>query len=282
MDIVNIGADYSQLGLGSSNWVLTYASKAGVTEPAKRAALQKLYDDAVAANLWDKIDVIAPFAGSTAATQKFLFDPEVRELSFVGAPVHSAAGFKPNRAGAAITPYILPTGSVTQFSMGYVVSEEEPEPLSAQANSISIGMGVFMADTPDDNVDVNVELSRNYQYQNQIVLGAVGRQTSPGFRYVNKPTPNLGFLQISREGLLQSLISNSTVLVSTAQSSYIAEPIGGRNIKLALGAQTINTGNGIQFPSVANQSFAYVGRLTKDECLTWNGIVQSFLTAFGR
>lgn len=269
MNITVQNADFSALGLGSTDWVLNWCYKVGITDPAKKAAYQALYSQCVAAGIWSSLDAIMPFAEDTQAKQAYLFDnlDTPRQLTFLGTPAFSAAGFNPNGAGAAQVPFVFSEAVFSRISMGVFNSTAESHPSSGNRyliRGLSNGSGSW-----------SCEFARDYQSSNSTTLGVF---TTPGnfsyTTYLNNASKT-GFLQYVRDGNVATLIDDAVEVGSNAPTTA---PVGGGTRGFVLGG---NESGNAGF-SMANQKFAYIGKLTVAQAKTFNTIVKTFLTAVGR
>jgi hypothetical protein len=97
---------------GGGDPVADFLTATGIVDGTIEGALQDLYDDLVAAGIWDKCHAIYPFVGGTSTTHKYNFK-DARDLdaafrlTFSGTVTHDANGITPNGTnGYADTKYI--------------------------------------------------------------------------------------------------------------------------------------------------------------------------------
>jgi len=281
------GADFSASGLGSSNWVKTYAQRAGVTDPTKVSALQALYDSCVSANIWSKIGGIAPFPGSTTATQKYIFSEiafggSFPEIEFVGNG-SSVDGWTPASGVYARLPYTPSAGNKNNLSFGIYNNTAESAPTVGGANSVMLSTNGEAALLTV--ADYRIELGRHWGSPVS-PLGKIGtrdggttNQTFPATGTTDMTRKKL--IQIVKDGVNLRLIDDGATVSTKTDASQV--PTGGGSRKLMLGARMDNSGNAdlVNF-SKARVALAYWGTLTLAEAVTFNTIVNTFVTAFGR
>jgi hypothetical protein len=269
------GADFSALGLGSADWVLSWCAKVGITDPTKKVAYQNFRDSLVNAGIFDLLDAILTFPEDTQAKQSFLFSPldTPPKLTFAGTPLFAADGFNPNGAGVAILPTLFPAGNLTAASFGAWNSTSEVV-ASGSKNRYSIFYNGLNTGGVDD---LGFGMTRNYSATSQItnashhqVAGPQGNVNPAGYDLTK-----IGFLQYVRTPTTAYLIDNG-VQVGTASNTTI--PTGGGTGSLV----RVGGDSGVNGYSASKYTFAYLGRLSLAQSITFHGIVKTFLTATGR
>jgi hypothetical protein len=285
LQIINSAADYSSLGLGFSDWVTEFLYNASITDPAKKTAVRKLYTDAVAAGLWSKMYGMAFFPGDTANTQKHIFRESLGTLTFVGAGVHTSAGYQPNTtiAGTAYadTNWIPPAGVINNMAIGAYNATSETQEIT----QVHQFLGLNGAGSAGSAGDMYIGLSRN-RGNNLPTLGYLhqknGGNAGSQIFLANPPydSTKTGLLQLLKNANVYTLVDDGVQITQATHSSY-QNPVGGGTVSLAIGANKANGSVGGY--SLARLTFAYWSSgLTVVESQTWNTIVKTFLTAFGR
>jgi hypothetical protein len=273
-------SDFSNLGLGSVDWVYNFLQAAQITDPAQQAAVRNLYANLKSAGLWSNIGGICFYPGSTAATQKYIFREDLPVLQFAGTPVFNANGFNPNGAGYAIAPFTPPAGNYTNMSMGVYNGTSEATPAGSNK---CVMMGAWDYHAPTDYYYM---LSRYYQTGTQSPVASLAQTTAQEFLLngsLSYDVTKTGLLQFVRQGSgpnSSNLIDNGNVIVT---GNLTSTPIGGgyRSMFIGCAMDFGNTGTPTWYSS-ALQKFAYWGSLTVAQAQQLNGIVSTFLTAFGR
>lgn len=282
--ITNQGADYSSLGLGFTDWVTEFLYRSNITDANQKAAVRTLYNSAVSAGIWSKLYGVCFFPGSTAATQKNIFREDKGVLTFQGATIHTAAGFQPNTVTTgtayADTGYALPAGLINTFSFGVFNATAETQ----SGPRYLMGVSGSAAGGANADGDYILELAR-YWNGNAITLGSLTQYgsgtTARAFTLAGSyDTTKVGFLQLSKNGTAYNLLDNGAV-IATITATNLFNVRGGDNRTLVIGAQRQQSGLTANV-STCVQKFAYWGALSLAESQTWNTIVQTFLTSFGR
>jgi hypothetical protein len=271
-------ASFAGLGLGTTgNWVDDWCDLVGVSDLTQRNGFKALYNGMLSNNIWGRPNqYIMPYAGSTAASQKYLFENSAtpRTLTFGGTPLFSAAGFDPNNAGNASVPFTPPAGDFINFSAGVFTSEGESAP--AQSNTRRLLLDYQGENTGDGTATAKFTLARRFEGANDNTAALIGVGAS-GYLTINGAiTTKAGFLQMVRVSNVLTLIDDGVQVVENANyNTTVAKGGGSRTPKLGSDNQ------GIQF-STANQKFAYLSTLTKSEAIIFDGLVKNLMTALGR
>jgi hypothetical protein len=269
-------ADFSGLGLGTTvNWVDTWATTAGISDQPTKNALRAFYDSCIGANIWTKLAFVAPYVGSTYATQKFLFENKVApgQMTINGNPLFTSGGFKPNGAGCLIVPYSPPDGAFTKWSMG--VWNGESETLGVAATNNARRYLIDGTGTNTGSVSWRFTLARRFDAASDVLAGMLrsASSTDPLYGASNYDSTKTGFLQYVRNDNSGVLLDSGSVIAT--RTDLVSAPTGGSG-SITLG------GNVSSSYSTATQKFAYGGFLTVAEAQTFQGIVATLVAALGR
>lgn len=280
MRITVKGANYADAGLGFSDWVKAFIYKAGVTDPAKKQAIENLNQALVDNNLWSSIYGIAFFPGSTAATQKYIFkEGETKTLSFEGSG-NVSGGLQSAVGVCAKHDFSYPADSPTKFSMGVYNKTSETNPSS---DTHRIMMGINNANVSGFTTSSKILISRKYwsgtpgDYR---TFGQIGATNTGGYVLAGAGygTHQTGFIQIIKDGATGTLLDGAV----TAKTNSVTEDIlpGGPN-GITIGAVNF-FGSAVSQHSTTLITFAYWGKLSVAQATIFNTIVNTFLTEFGR
>lgn len=307
------GADYSSVGLGTTNWLINYFNKVGLTDTTKQTAVTNFYNSAVSAGLWNKLKGVCFFPGTNVTTQKSIFREDLADLTYIEGQAGEASKAAHFVAGGFIsdlqttptsqvdrvtfrTDHAMVSGDTSAWSMG--VWNITP----GRAIGDPVGGDFLMGVTStrfgsDANTTVaggySVWLSRmilqtqpsNYTTGAFSSYSSVGQSLalpSDAIRTATYDTGSTktGFLQFAKEANgHRILIDNTTTVVEATNTG--ADPIFGDGNLLNIGsiATQNTTGRNNSRTTIA---FAYWGTLSAADLLTFYPIVQTFLSAYGR
>jgi hypothetical protein len=272
-------ADYSGAGLGFTNWVKEYISKAGITDETQKTALLAMDAAIESAGLWPSIFGIVPFCGSTAAQQKWVFKKgEFNSGVFTGSG-NTAGGYVAGEGNVFKFPYIYPDSSPSNFSMGVYNKTAETNPTVGTHRAMMGLNNVNNGYSPSHKV----VLSRRYSTGggNYTTFSQLGSTSNGGFCFLTSGTydnTKVGLLQVVKDGSALSMIDNG-VVIKTATSAEVLNSGGGNGITIG-GVQL--GGTVVADYSAATITFAYWGKLTAVQAVAFNTIVNTFLTTIGR
>lgn len=280
MNITIPGADFSALNLGFSDWVKGFNYQAGITDPAKKLAVENLNKALADNNLWGSIYGIAFFPGATADTQKYIFkEGEIRTLTFFGSG-NVEGGFQAGSGVYAKHQFSYPADSPTKFSMGVYNKTSETNP---STDTHRIMMSFNNANVSGFTTSNKVLISRKYwsgtpgDYR---TFGQIGSTNIGGYLTAAGAygTSQTGLLQVIKDGTTGTLLDGSV----TAKTNSVSEDIlpGGPN-GIIIGAANF-VGTAVSQHSTTLITFAYWGKLTLAQGIIFNTIVHDFLVAFDR
>jgi hypothetical protein len=272
------GADFAGAGLGFTNWVKQFISETGVTDTAQKTALLQLDASIESAGLWPYIFGIIPFCGSSALSQRWVFKKDAVTYGTFQGSGSSAAGFQGGQGNSLKIPFVYPNTSPSGFSMGVYNKSSESYPSIDQNRFLMDFNNVNNGFTPSHKII----LSRRYFVGsgNYTTFGQCGSTNTGGYCF-----PSTGTYDNNKTGFLQ--------IVKNASNLYLIDQ--GSTIKTAASSETLSNGggtNGIIIgggfgPTPSNFStalitFAYWGKLNETQAITFNTIVNNFLTSIGR
>lgn len=274
----NTLADYSGSGLGNTDFIKRFAAQSTIPE----AHLRAMYNSAVSASIWNKIGGVAVFGGSSQATQKLVFNQKpygipFDEITFTGNG-SGANGWTPADGVYGTLPYSVPAGNQNNLSFGVYNNTSEVTPA---ASSFRIMLELIYNVAPSN---ARITLARNYQDTVFSPLGRIGNFTSSDQTFPASGTTDVtkkGLLQVVKEGSNLRLIDNGVTVTTNTGASQVVPGGGTRKMRIGVGVNSANDPTSIS-SSRARQALVYWGTLTMAEAVTWNTIVNTFLTAIGR
>lgn len=279
MVITNSGADYSASGLGNSNFIRNFASVAGITNEAHITALTSLYNSCVSAGFWDKIGGIAFFPGSTATTQKYIFKKvnygdAFPEIVFTGNG-SSVDGWTPASGVYGQLPYTPPDITLNNVSLGIYNNTAEAAPNGALQRLLSMRQVAAP-------INYRMDLTRWESVAQAVPLGRIGVSSSTNTVIAAGADPTeKGLLQVIKDGSVLRIISNGVTLLNNPAATQT--PVGGGTRKLLMGCEMDATGVPLTSTyAKARLALVYWGSLSLTDAVTFNPLVNTFLTAIGR
>jgi len=250
------------------NFIAIMNSNAGYSMSVNEInAVNNMVKALVAIGLWTKIQVLYPFIGNSAASQKFnLKDPRdtnaAFRLSFLGGGwTHATTGAKPNGTTSYADTFYLPSTSASQNN----------HHLSYYSRTNSNNTEVEIGSQQGFNARSFIEIRTNGVTYLQSNGGSTtflqfNDTNSQGFYVVNRTASAL--INGWKNGVKQV---ESTILTSLTPNS--------RNYYLG----ALNNNNVIQFLSIKECSLASIGEgFTDREAYAYYQIVQAFQTKLGR
>ncbi len=243
-----------------------FITAAGISG-SNATAINTLVVDLKNYNLWSKMNVIYPFIGGTATSNKFnLVNPQdtnaANRIQFVGTVTHNVSGSSGNGGGYGRT-YYIPSGSVTLNS----------EHISVYSNTNATNSG-------SDPVDLGVYQSSGTQ--SSILSLKTGnvfscRLNSQAISYSN--TNSTGFYSISKNGSTDlRLFKNGTLQTNGTSAGTLP------TINILLWTAAVNTDTPYT-QGYSNQTFAFVsfgdGLSDTDQSNLYT-VVQAYQTSLGR
>lgn len=232
-------------------------------------AINTLVVDLKSYNLWTKMNVIYPFIGGTATTNKYnLINPAdtnaAFRIQFNGAMSHNASGSAGNGSGAYGRTYYAPSANVTLDS-----------------EHISVYINTNTTAVSSDTVELGVNQSSNTQASIMSVKtgGNFGaRMNSQAIIYAN--TDSRGFFTVTKNGATIAKAYKNSTLQTTVNPSTGTLP----TINILLWTGAVNT-DAPYAAGYSNQRFAFVSfgdGLSDADVTNLYTVVQAYNTTLGR
>jgi hypothetical protein len=231
-------------------------------------AINTLVVDLKSYSLWDKMNVIYPFVGGTATTNKYnLKDPQDTDaafrIQFNGTITHNASGSTGNGTDGWGRTYYIPSNNVTLNS----------EHISVYCNS-------NVANTSSDPVDVGAFISSTQASTISLKTGNnyASRMNSNAIQYSN--SDSRGFFVSTKNGnTTLSLYENGTLQTSGTSAGTLPTN------NIALWNTTISTNTGMYDNGWTKNTFAFVSfgdGLSGTNVSNLYTAVQAYQTTLGR
>jgi hypothetical protein len=237
---------------------------AGITDSTQAQAVQNLVTELKYNSLWNKLQAIYPFVGSTSTTQKFNlkspFDTNAAfRLAFNGGWTHSSTGSLGNGTNAyAATGILANTLSKTNAHLSLY------QRINYTPSGVRIDLGAFNETTFEGPIlatEITTGTTRARLFKNALDFSA---------------TDNRGFFQVTTDATNTYLYKNGSQ-VATIAASGGTQPA----FNILIGAITSDTG--IKYYSPGEYAFASLGDyLNSSESSTFNTIVTAYQTALSR
>lgn len=232
-------------------------------------AINTLVVDLKSYSLWDKMNVIYPFVGGTATTNKYnLKDPQDTDaafrIQFNGTVTHNASGSTGNGTNGWGRTYYIPSSNVTLNS----------EHISVYCNS-------NVANTSSDPVDIGAYISDTQASTVSLKGGGNvygGRMNAAAVTTSN--TDNRGFFTNTKNGSTTlTIYKNGTAANSGTSAGSLP------NINIALWNTVITTNTGTYSNGWTKNTFAFVSfgdGLSGTDVSNLYTAVQAYETTLGR
>ena len=250
-----------------------FINASGITG-TNASAITQLVDDLKAYNLWDRMQAVYPFVGSTAGDHKWnLLDPQdtnaAKRLTFNGTWTHDSGGADPNgSSGTWASTWFQPSGD--SFWSGITGSTGAHMSIDIVENNSAAGydMGAF---------EEGNEWMIISNFGNDTAYGLLGAWAANWVTYSN--TDTVGYYVASqKEGTL------------TDYKDGINKASGSRDFAILTGADTYialagsgRSGNTATDPSVRKIDFATIGYgLTAGDVTNLTNAVDAYKTTIGR
>lgn len=244
----------------------SFFTRAGITDPTQRTAVNTFVVGLKSANLWALHDVIYPFVGGTAASHSHNLKSASNQITWDGAITHNASGVQGNgTSGYGDTNYFPSTGSMTQNSASFTCYVNAADAAGGAA------MGTPTAAAAIDVYQFFSNLSGTTSYYAAFgtntgkVQGAHSGANTGNFTGTRT---SAGAIGIARNGSMD--ISDSGASEST--------PPGAPVFILA----RYDGGTPQAFSSGRYALMMFGSGLTLGQCITLNNLVQAYQTALGR
>jgi hypothetical protein len=231
-------------------------------------AINTLVVDLKSYSLWDKMNVIYPFIGGTANSNKYnLKDPQDTDaafrIQFNGTVTHNVSGSTGDGAGGWGRTYYIPSSNVTLNS----------EHISVYCNS-------NVANTTSDPVDIGAFITTTQASTIALKTGNVygSRMNSDTISYSN--SDSRGFFVSTKNGSTTlNVYENGTLQNSGTSAGSLP------NINIALWNTVITTNTGVYNNGWTKNTFAFVSfgdGLSGTDVSNLYTAVQAYETTLGR
>jgi hypothetical protein len=242
-----------------------FIAAATITDEGQKTALNTLVNDLKSNGLWTRLKAIYPFVGGTEFSHKWnLKDPRDLDiafrLQFLGVPIHSLNGVKPN--GGATRTFLKPNlilspsnGNLTFYSRENL------------AGGYDMGASEGAATT-----NVTALISR---YSSNIAYSSYGNGSYAGSI---SSTDSKGMWMTNRNDA-----TNTTLWKNGLKLKTVAEAVTLPVHQIILFG--ISTFSDAEYNYLSNKECAYAsigGGFSDAEALVYYNIIQSFQTALGR
>ncbi|MCC8409910.1 hypothetical protein LJ707_13310 [Mucilaginibacter sp. UR6-1] len=276
------GADFSSFGLGQSSDVSTYINNfnalgGGTLTTNEKTALQSYYDGLVSANLWDKIEVLYPFIGSTATYHKYNFknyqdtDAAYR-LTFSNdvTSAHTASGYVGDRnAQRSANSNYYWTGTLSSTCAGFYNTTGEV----ADTNS-RVVMGGASTSSASTSIS-RLVLARNFS---NVTQGELARTTGGLTSGTTLDRAKIGFLAVSNNSGTVKLWDDTSI-VGTASATI---PLTGGNVPVYLLAYKNSTIELNYFSDVTLGTAFIAKGFTDSDMVNFSNLTKAYNQSLGR
>jgi len=251
-----------------------FLTATGITDPTIEGAINTLVLDLKSYGIWDEMEVIYPFVGGTATTNKYnLKDPQDTDgayrINFVNSWTHDATGSRATTSTSYGNTYFNPTvfsNVATGMSFGYYsITTGSP------SYNDSYDFGAYTGNNNFISIDESTDgIVAKYAANNSnfTILFSSLSGNRQGFRQVSGDTTSTANFDVSNS----SGEANDTGTVAGAYP----------NLNLYLGALNLN-GSPYSRNTKNYLAYAYMGNpLTTQERADYFTAVQAFQTTLGR
>ena len=242
-----------------------FINTVGITDQTQKIAINNLVIGLKVYNLWDKMQAIYPFIGSTATTQKWNlkspFDTDASfRLTFSGGWTHASTGALPNGTNAYANTYLLGT-TLSQNSVHLTYY--------SRSNTAQAGSAVDIGSIDGAGVILAMQIRSSANNINGVLNDKTGtvaaNSDSSGFFIANRTASTV--VNIWKNGVKQN-----TSAVASFSPSTIVQYLGAYNLN--------GTASNFSNREVA---FASLGSgLTDAEAANFYTVVQAYQTELSR